>query len=422
MKSEGLPRGHTNSSPPELHMKKSEKYDMAGVFIQNAIDQAKIKLGTEVDTAEDHGLGDSWWVSNPTIRDNPIVMVSPGFLVSTGYARDQIVGSNLFSLVEETTSPGVVSRVRDSFLNKENCTEVLFYYRKNSNPICFIVNIMPLFDVQGDLTYFIGGHMRVSGDFELFRRVLSAVPAIIHSTTFGRDSRLSCQYLDIKHLISRGEQTDNQTWSRRMFSHQSPVQVPRSTRGATRCLPAPSLSGIAESLSKSKEGCILQLDKAGAEPLFNTRALAVYSHVDRFVTIFSRIIIFQRKTRQIIYATPEALKFLGISSDEAATSDWYFSPLLDTDFISLVSGEDRKESKRLIAAISRVVNKSMAASFDCRLSFQAGVQNKNFKGGSIDGSLAKRHKDIFSTIHLTPLIDSSSHCKAYSVIMETRNI
>lgn len=37
------------------------------VFIQNVIYQAKIKLGTEVEGARDHGMGDSWWVSNPTI-------------------------------------------------------------------------------------------------------------------------------------------------------------------------------------------------------------------------------------------------------------------------------------------------------------------------------------------------------------------
>lgn len=414
-------RCDAKSSLPELHMKPSEKHNMANVFIQNVIDQANIKLGTEVEGARDHGMGDSWWVSNPTIGDNPIVMVSPGFLESTGYERDQIVGRNVFSLVEETTSPSVTSRLRTSFWKKENCTEILFYYRKDSIPICFIVNVMPLFDVQGDLTYFIGGHMRVSGDFEAFHRILSAVPAVIHSTTFGTDRRLSYQHLDIQHLSSGGEETDNQPWSRRIVSHQSTAQLPRSIRGTSRCLPTSPFLGIAESLSKSKEGCVGQLEKVGVEPLFSARALAVYSQVHRFETIFSRIIIFQRKTRQIIYATPGALKFLDVSSDEAAPSNCYFSPLLETDFITLVSGEDRKESKRLVSAISRVLNKSIAASFDCRLSFKAVDQNENFQGHSVDHSLAKHHRDISSTVHLTPLIDSSGHCKAYSVIMETRD-
>lgn len=123
----------------------------------------------------------------------------------------------------------------------------------------------------------------------MFHRVLSAIPTVIHSTTFGRDRRLSYQHLDIKHLSSGCEETDKQPWSRRIVSHQSTAQLPRLNRGKSRCLPTPPFLGIADSLSNSKEGCVAQLEKVGAEPLFSAGALAVHSQVHQFKTIFSRV-------------------------------------------------------------------------------------------------------------------------------------
>ncbi|GAA5991434.1 hypothetical protein JCM11641_005281 [Rhodosporidiobolus odoratus] len=111
-------------------------------------------------SAEDRGrsgIGSAYVVTNPRLADDPIVLVSPGFCELTGYTANQIIGRNCRFLQGKATSPQSVDSIRDRLEKAEEITQVVLNYRASGEPFINMVNIIPLRDLSGQLTYFIGG-------------------------------------------------------------------------------------------------------------------------------------------------------------------------------------------------------------------------------------------------------------------------
>lgn len=115
-------------------------------FVRNrVVETARVRLGRfdlSAGDAEKDGLGDCFCLTNPRLRDHPIVLTSPGFGLSipcyrssktdetgeervTGYPRESIVGRNCRFLQGPGTSPQGVQRIRDCLNAGETCTELL---------------------------------------------------------------------------------------------------------------------------------------------------------------------------------------------------------------------------------------------------------------------------------------------------------
>ncbi|CAD7068999.1 unnamed protein product [Tilletia caries] len=100
-------------------------------FIQASItEQSRVRLGAFASDDNGDGLGAAFVLTNPRLRDHPIVLVSPAFCDLTGYPQEAILQRNCRFLQGPSTSPASVQRIRDALnsgaLIKRDKREVLF--------------------------------------------------------------------------------------------------------------------------------------------------------------------------------------------------------------------------------------------------------------------------------------------------------
>lgn len=93
-------------------------------------------------------------VTNPRLVDNPIVFANRAFLEMTGYASEEIVGSNCRFLQGKDTDPDAVAEIREAIArDRELATEIL-NYRKDGSTFWNALFISPVYDRDGQLIYF----------------------------------------------------------------------------------------------------------------------------------------------------------------------------------------------------------------------------------------------------------------------------
>jgi PAS domain S-box-containing protein len=100
-------------------------------------------------------------VSDPRRADNPIVACNEAFLQLTGYSRDEILGRNCRFLRGERTEPAQTAMLREAIAAIRPAMVELINYRKDGAPFRNAVMVAPLFDDDGELTYFLGSQMAI---------------------------------------------------------------------------------------------------------------------------------------------------------------------------------------------------------------------------------------------------------------------
>ncbi|MFC0589079.1 PAS domain-containing protein [Novosphingobium aquiterrae] len=103
-------------------------------------------------------------VSDPRLPDNPIIACNSAFMQLTGYSRDEIVGRNCRFLRGERTEPAQTAMLRDAVAQRRAVMVELINYRKDGTAFRNAVMIAPLFDDDGELTYFLGSQMAIDDD------------------------------------------------------------------------------------------------------------------------------------------------------------------------------------------------------------------------------------------------------------------
>ncbi|KAK0520910.1 hypothetical protein OC834_006859, partial [Tilletia horrida] len=136
-------------------------------FIRASItEQSRVRLGSlaagDGSDVKD-GLGAAFVLTNPRLRDHPIVLVSPTFCELTGYPQEAILQRNCRFLQGPSTSPASIQRIRDALNAGGSSTELLLNYRRNGEPFWNLLSILPLRDAQGRVSYFVGGQVNVTG-------------------------------------------------------------------------------------------------------------------------------------------------------------------------------------------------------------------------------------------------------------------
>lgn len=102
-------------------------------------------------------------VTDPDRDDNPIVFVNDAFLQLTGYAREEIVGSNCRLLQGSGTDAATVSRIRAALEARTDINVDILNYRKDGSPFWNALYISPVFDEHGRLLYFFSSQADVTG-------------------------------------------------------------------------------------------------------------------------------------------------------------------------------------------------------------------------------------------------------------------
>jgi PAS domain S-box-containing protein len=433
--------------PMQQHLLQSLYRTEFQLFVKaQFIQHYKVKLGHLNNSEEDFeqtGLGDCYCLTNPRLRENPIILVSPGFEKITGYPRHQIIGRNCRFLQGPGTSPQSVQRIRNALNKGESSTELLVNYRLDGTPFFCLLTIIPIRDSSGAVVYFIGGQTNVSGQF-MGSKGLQFLGEEVSSresskkaegsqflTHYGRsnsstsaDSRSDGQSTGSSSIHSdsssrsdgnkraaKGEETTSQALGRNVFAPESfSVSAQESgdnaRYGMSRLFRLPSNKREIPSLIQTQKGV------AGIEGAMRKEAHSIDEQIDYYTSLYSKLIIFMRTKREIIFATQDCLDFYELPVENP--EQIYASPLVHADFLSILQGATKEETKRVQKAVGSAVEKGESISIRTGIK-QVGTTAK--KRTITSSWLAAKDKLKYTVLHITPLRDRDESDFAFVAVM-----
>ncbi|MGE4409879.1 MAG: PAS domain-containing protein [Sphingobium sp.] len=103
-------------------------------------------------------------LTDPRQPDNPIIRCNEAFIELTGYDRDEIIGRNCRFLAGKGTDPNATRTIRESIARHQPVMTEIINYRKDGTRFRNAVMIVPIFDAEGKLEYFLGSQVAVGGD------------------------------------------------------------------------------------------------------------------------------------------------------------------------------------------------------------------------------------------------------------------
>lgn len=109
------------------------------------------------------GLAEVFCLTDPGRPDNPIVFASEEFARTTQYGMSYTIGRNCRFLQGPKTNPSSVRRLAEACQQNKEHTEVFVNYRRDGSPFMNLLMIAPLMDSRGNIRYYIGAQVDVSG-------------------------------------------------------------------------------------------------------------------------------------------------------------------------------------------------------------------------------------------------------------------
>lgn len=125
------------------------------------------------------GLAEVFCLTDPSRPDNPIVFASEEFHRTTQYGVSYAIGRNCRFLQGPRTNQYSVERLRKAIEAGREVSEVFLNYRRDGSSFLNLLMIAPLLDIGGNIRYFIGAQVDVSGlakdctDLEGLQRLLA---------------------------------------------------------------------------------------------------------------------------------------------------------------------------------------------------------------------------------------------------------
>ena len=103
-------------------------------------------------------------ISNPRLKDNPIVACNASFIELTGYAEDEIVGRNCRFLAGPATEPWLTETIRGGVRKHRPVLVEILNYKRDGTPFRNAVLVAPIFDEKGELEFFLGSQVELEAD------------------------------------------------------------------------------------------------------------------------------------------------------------------------------------------------------------------------------------------------------------------
>ena len=101
-------------------------------------------------------------ICNPRLDDNPIVACNTAFVELTGYDESEIIGRNCRFLAGEDTDSDQTQLIVNAVRKHEPVLVRILNYKKDGTSFNNALMIAPIFDDEGELTYYLGSQMEVS--------------------------------------------------------------------------------------------------------------------------------------------------------------------------------------------------------------------------------------------------------------------
>ncbi|KAI7941195.1 hypothetical protein MJO28_013480 [Puccinia striiformis f. sp. tritici] len=338
-----------------------------------------------------------------------------------GHERNSIIGKNCRFLQGPGTSPQSIQRLRLALKQGLPCVELLLNYKADGTPFYCLLSIIPLFDEKGFLSYYIGGQINVTDELrnnEIMALIsqTNSDPAEITSADFSRspstiaDRRKSRKVATIDSALLNS------------LSSSMGSQASESTLGIK---PKPSrnrsLNWFSSLMKQEKENADVRFTKPDDRREFQGSTLR--DSLSAFQSTYSRLILFNKSTRTIIFVTPAALNFLGLPSD--TIEETYSSALLHRDFLDLV--ENCKTTRKTAVSkktLKKIISNNASASFQCELCWSYTMDDqstrillKHTKKVQVAETSVVHLPHRFTGAQLTPLIDETGNCASYVAVL-----
>ncbi|MFC6725959.1 PAS domain-containing protein, partial [Halobium palmae] len=101
-------------------------------------------------------------LSDPRQPDNPLVWVNEGFETMTGYDAEEVLGQNCRFLQGEDTDPERVAELREAVEAEEPVSLELLNYQKDGMPFWNQVDVVPIYDDDGELVHYLGSQSDIT--------------------------------------------------------------------------------------------------------------------------------------------------------------------------------------------------------------------------------------------------------------------
>ncbi|KAH7073379.1 hypothetical protein FB567DRAFT_611632 [Paraphoma chrysanthemicola] len=124
------------------------------------------------------GLAEVFCLTDPSRTDNPIIFASEEFHRTTQYGVSYAIGRNCRFLQGPKTNRNSVARFKEMVVAGKEHSEVFLNYRRDGSPFMNLLMMAPLLDSRGNIRYFIGAQIDVSGlvkdgsDLDAFQHML----------------------------------------------------------------------------------------------------------------------------------------------------------------------------------------------------------------------------------------------------------
>ena len=111
----------------------------------------QLDLATTIERAEV-----SFVISDPSLKDCPIIFASDTFLELTGFAREEVIGHNCRFLQGPDTDPATVEVIRKAVQEQGECSVKILNYKKGGEKFWNMFSMSPLVDKTGRCKFLMG--------------------------------------------------------------------------------------------------------------------------------------------------------------------------------------------------------------------------------------------------------------------------
>ncbi|GAA97696.1 uncharacterized protein L969DRAFT_55472 [Mixia osmundae IAM 14324] len=319
-------------------------------LVQEAhVQLGKLRLDAEGNSS---GLGDCWCLTNPRLKDHPIVLASPGFEDLTGYTREEICGRNCRFLQGPSSSQESVGRIRDALNRGEGCSELILNYRRSGQPFYCLLTIMPLKSKSGDIVYFLGGQVDVGSSFankgNLNAFLLGGAEAtntatgnnsfsptmVAYNSALASGMSAKQSYRSASQRAAAGTLYQDGNDDKSLYD----AVQPRKTLASRIFSTGRSKRNVSSATMTPKQGIV------GAEASLGATTLPIDQQIERFESAYTRVLVFRPiKTKlEVLFLTPMLLQYLGQTDYNA-----HLSRYVHKDLLSLLTAGTKEATRAM---------------------------------------------------------------------------
>lgn len=112
----------------------------------------QIELASELENSDQL----AFVLTDPSLKDNPIIYTNSYFQTMTGYSKSEIVGRNCRFLQGEGSESAEIERLRQAIKDEKPITVLITNYRKDGSSFMNQLVVSPVFAENGSLLNFMG--------------------------------------------------------------------------------------------------------------------------------------------------------------------------------------------------------------------------------------------------------------------------